>query len=280
MVVKFDKETTITEKYVTEMVNKDRAKIVEPSADPVEVVEQKIFDVKLNGYSVCNWQNKKSDLLEVSFSVSIAGSKMADLFRKEGKRLVSANDIHFHSSLLLQYIGIETLINPSSDYIIVHVHSDDTDISIVRRKNCVFSGSFPFGARTAVDMIAKATNNRNQAIDSLIALYVDGNLDDTHNKRIIGLVETVFQEWLNDLDNTVATSKVEIAHPASIILNASDHEGGFLKVLKSRDQSDNASELLVEELASGADFSGSAEKNSLSILHATAIHSIFLSKLC
>ena len=105
MSIDFDKKTKISSQYISGIIEKERSKMLPKSDEPIELIEQKIFDVRLNGYSVSEWENRETDRLEVSFAVSMAGVRMIESFVRECRGVVSQSHVHFHSSLLLQQMA-------------------------------------------------------------------------------------------------------------------------------------------------------------------------------
>lgn len=276
MTMNFEKEVQVSKKYICELIEADRAKIVPTSAEPMQVVEQKIFDVKLNGYSVADWENKQTRSLNVSFTVSIASARMVEYFIDECRHLVHRKDVQFHSSLLLQYIGVEKILKPREDYYLVHVHGDYTDMFVVNKKTCVFFGSLHSGVRTIIGRIGTATNNNKQAVDSLLSLYTSGKLEDAHNKKNIEVVEEVVGDWYQKLSKLLAESGNEMSPSASIIINTLTHNDCFLKILRKINPKAFVSELPIDDLLSQVVFVEQSEKSRLSSLYTIAIHSLFM----
>jgi peptidyl-tRNA hydrolase len=85
------------------------------------------------------------------------------------------------SSLLLQYIGIEKVLEPGQNYCLIHVHGNQTDVSLTKRKSCIFFGSYPFGVKNLIDKLAVETKNGYQAADSLLSLYI-GKIRISYNR--------------------------------------------------------------------------------------------------
>lgn len=268
----YEKETEITQKLICDLIDSDRKKIASDSTEPTMVIEQKIFDVKLNHYSINDWQNKKTKVLDVAFTVSVAGTKMIEYFIEECSHVVKKNKVKFHSSLLLQYIGIEEVLEPGQSYCLVHVHGDESDLSIIKQKSCVFFGSFSYGTKTTVDQIAKLSKTGKQVAESTLVLYTGEKLEQMQDSKEIEIVESVAKEWSEKLKNLITQSKNEIAAPMSIIVTACAHDDYFVKVLKKTYPSLNVYILSIDDLLSHVDFDVMVDKRRLTALHAIAIH--------
>jgi hypothetical protein len=272
--LKFEKDNEISKKYICDLIEKDRAAITSEISEPFRVIEQKIFDVRLNGYSVTVWENKKARALDVSFTISVAGTKMIQYFTDECTNMVSPHKIQFHSSLLLQYIGIENVLKHGPDYCLAHIHGDLTDVFIVKQNSCVFFGSFRFGIRTLINKIAKITNNHREAVDSLLTLYAGGKLDEAHNAKNIEVIDNMIGEWKNEFNKLLTESKIDFDHSLPIILNTISHEDCFVKVLKKLDPSVDITLLSTSDLLAHVIFGEQTQKGKLAALYAIAIHSL------
>lgn len=273
----FEKEKTITRKFISDLVNDDRSKITSTKKEEsLEVIEQKIFDVRLNGYSVADWEDKTTRSLEVAFTVSVAGSKMIELFIDAVKPLVYQSKVHFHSSLLLQYITIEKVLSFGPNYCLVHAHGDYTDIFIVHEKSCVYFGSYPVGIRTILAMLAAKTNNHEQALDSLISLYMNDKLDDVNYKKICEAIGGVVVDWVGGLKALLDQSKVEMKPSTSMVLNSLFYESCLLRVLQETSPQAMISTLPIEGLLPHVAVEDFVEKNRLQILQSIAIHSLIV----
>jgi len=229
--VRFDKDTAVDRAYIMKLVGDERAKMIPEQSEPVRVVEEKIFDVRLNGYSVNDWQDKGARALDISFTVSVAGAHTIDRFAALCEHAVHPHQVHFHSSLLLQFIGIEKSLQTSENYAIIHVHGELTDVAMVHDRSCIFFGSYPFGVRTMVRKVAASTKTDGHAADSLIALYTGGKLDPAQDKKAGAVIESVSEGWAKELDKVLLLSPQDIRSSANIVISARAHEDSLAKML-------------------------------------------------
>ncbi len=269
----FDKDTEISQKYVFDLIDEDRKEILK-SEEALQVIEQKIFDIKLNSYSVSDWQRKSAKNIDISFTISVASSKMVTFFIDQFKHIVHSNKIFFHSSLLLQYMSIEKVLEPGQNYCLIHVHGDQTDASLIRRKSCIFFGSYSFGVRNFIEKLSKETGNAYQASDSLLSLYVGNRLDTALGDKNISAIKKVADEWLGELKKMLLIQKHEIKPPMSVIITASFHDDCFVKVVKDSIPGVPVYVLSIDDLMSRVVFDHYAERGRLTALYAIAIHSL------
>jgi len=269
----FEKETEITQKYIIDLIDVDN-KSSTKSNKLLQIIEQKIFDVKLNSYSVTDWEHKVSRNLEVSFTASTINSNMLDYFILQCKQIVNKNKIYFHSSLLLQFIGIEEVLEPGKNYCLIHVHGNNTDVSIVRKEACIFFGSYDFGTKDLIEEVAKETGNGLQAADSLLALYADNKLYNSENKKNIIAIEKISKQWLGELKGLLKEKELNIKPPTSVILNCSTHNACFVKVIKESIPGVSIYTLSLDDLLNRVSFNHLTDIKILTALYTIAIHSL------
>jgi hypothetical protein len=271
---RFDtKEAEITQKYILDLIDADNKSLIQ-SDEPLQIIEQKIFDVKLNGYSVSDWEHKNAKDLEVSFTASMINSNMLNYFIDQCKHIVHQNKIYFHSSLLLQFIGIEEVLELGKNYCLIHVHGNNTDVSMVKKESCIFFGSYSFGIKDFIENLAKETGNGLQASDSLLALYVDNKLNNSENKKNIVAIEKVSKLWLDGLKNILTEQKLDIKPPNSVILNCSTHNACFVKVIQDSIPGVSIYTLSIDDLLHRVSFDHLTDTKILTALYTIAIHSL------
>lgn len=271
---RFEKDTEITQKYICDLIDKDRADLAQNSSEPLVVIEQKIFDVRLNNYSIIDWEHKETKALDVSFTVSVAGKRMIEHFIDQCSDLVRASKVSFHSSLLLQYMGIEKVLEPGQNYCLVHIHGDETDVSVIKQKSCIFFGSFSMGVRTVIEKVASLTNNGKQAAESLLVLYTGEKLETEQNRKNIESIQNAGSEWFKELKKVLTGSGFDIKPPMSVIVTAWSHDDFFVKVLKDSVLGVPVYLLSIDDLLTKVSFGEFSEKRRLIALHAIAIHSL------
>jgi cell division ATPase FtsA len=262
----FKQPTEITEKLILDIISKERNSLIPENfqGNKVDIIEEKISNVRLNGYIIHDWKGKKSTDIEVSFSISIAGSNTADLLRSVCM-IVPRNRIYFHSSLLLQYIAIEQLIPSHSAYTLVHVHGELTDIAVIDHHSCIFFGSYPIGVYSVIRKVAKEGNTDVEVADSAIGI--------AEHAEPNAAVAAGAQFWTNEFKKMFDSATPPILLPGRTILCGHVHEEFFRKSLKGAYPHMQPDILTLDEIKAFVTY-GTDDKIRLSGLYAMAIHSI------
>lgn len=228
--VDFPSETVVTEKMVADIVAKERSRSAPDSqTDTITPIEEKIFYVRLNGYSINTWRGKKAKNLEVSFATSLAGERMMERFRGMFRSVVRESRVHFHSSLLLQHIGIERVLPNKSSYALIHAHDELTDVVVIKHRSCVFFGSYPIGIRTITRTLSHSAKIDERTADSALTLYARGELDSNHSKALVETIGKPVKGWALEFDKLIRKEQSVGAIPTDIILSARVHNNLFLR---------------------------------------------------
>ncbi|MDB5239311.1 MAG: hypothetical protein JWO00_646 [Candidatus Parcubacteria bacterium] len=226
-----DKNTAITDKKVREILDEERKKLMPDTDGPLETIEEKIFDVRLNGYSVLVWENKQAHLLEISYAVTVGGSDTIRRFRESCEHIIRPSRIHFHSSLLLQYVGVLAAMPERTTYTLVHIHGELTDVLSVKNGSCTFFGSYPMGINTIIRKIAHSTKMDIQTADSLISLYLGNRLDPEHASSTASVMKAMAAGWSGELSKLFKDTSLQSSLGRDVLVAARSHEDFFVQSL-------------------------------------------------
>lgn len=270
----FKKETSITKAYILKLISEERAKMSGKSESDLHVIEEKVFDVRLNGYSVASWEGRATNQLEVSFVSSLAGGRMTSRFIGACEKAVGKKSVFFHSSLFLQHIAIQKVVPDRATYALVHVHGELTDIAIMHAHSCIFFGSYPFGVHTIVRTIARELKVSEQIADSTLNLISQGALDDTRTKKQRVIVDNMSNGWIGEFRKLLKINPAASGVPRHVIISARSHEDFFIDSFKRAYPQSTLEKLNLEQMTQLVDFDNHVEKLRLSALYVIAIHSM------
>ncbi len=266
----FSKQTVINRARVAEIIKAERKELASGDEKGLSSIEEKIFEVRLNGYSVAEWEGAAAKSLEASFAVSLAGTRMIERFKEALRRANAREEAHFHSSLLLQYTGIGLAEPNNGPYVLVHVHGELTDLVVADSHSCVLFGSHPLGIRSAVRKIAHALKLTDGTADSLLSLHENGKLDTAHNQPAAKVLADVARGWRSEcakLLSLVPSGRL----PSSAIVLARTHEDFFSAALKEEPTSLHPRNLSADEFEKLVAFDPSAERLRTTALYAIAV---------
>ncbi len=269
---KMEKETRITRSFVKNIIQKERRTMISSDSEMMVAIEEKIFDVRLNGYSIVEWENNKSDTFEVSFAISLAGKSTISRFTEECKKAgVTTTHIDFHSSLLLQHIAIDSTSLTVDPHILIHVHGELTDIVISTGETCILFGSHPMGVRTIIRQLAEKRSISTSEADSMVTLLEAKQLDPIHSTVDANALSEIVNIWIKKSTEIISLAP-KTYQPLNIIISSRFHETLFKTAISSAYPSIKTDTLSSEHLYSLATFASQAEKLRLTILYMEAIH--------
>lgn len=227
----FDRDTQVTPERIHKILEAERPHTGLNPDIPARIIEEKVFDVRLNGYSIAEWEGKSARSLEISYALSVGSEESIRNLSRTVDRLADARHVHFHSSLLLQYMSLRQASIPGDPYMLIHVHGELTDVVAVRHGMCSFFGSFPTGCDTLVRKIAAARRVGKNAAESIVSLYVGKHMDSAEEARTGVTIHHTMHQWLEGLSG-LARSMGDFA-PMTVFLIAHSHEELFDEALRT-----------------------------------------------
>ena len=269
----FKDNTLISQTFIERLISDERNKMTTDSKE-IRVIEEKVFDVRMNGYSIVAWVGRRTKELEVSFVSSIAGSRMVERFIDVCSRSVGTKHVYFHSSLFLQHLGIQEVIRDHSSYALVHIHGELTDVAIVHANSCQFFGSYPLGVHTIVRTIARESGIDELSAESLLTTHISGNLDPHFGKKESTLIATLGESWTTEFKKLIETGSSIEKLPHHIIISAHSHESFFVDSFKLTYPQVTIDMLGMDEVAHRVTYDIHAKKLVLASLYILAIHTL------
>ena len=270
----FEKETKITRSHIHSILQDERMKLLKSSNDAMIGIEEKIFDVRLNGYSIEKWENNIARSLEISFAISVASKRIIDAISVAAKTSgAHGSKIDFHNSLLLQHIAMGSSLHLSGSYLLVHVHGELTDIVAVNDQSCVLFGSYPIGVRTITRQLSSALNTSDSAIDSTLNLYSAGQFDPLHASTDVQNIQLALSPWIES--SLKVTSLIPSNRkPTHAIISSRSYEAIFKNSFSSAYPNIKTDVIPSEEILKLATFDPQIDKLRLTVLYAIAIHNL------
>jgi hypothetical protein len=239
--VSYEKETKITKASIMEIVDKERQELekrfVAENDTNLEFdlafIEQKIFEIKLNGYPTEHFENKETREFEVSFVTSISSKNILSRIEKTIEKSIRMNqrNVECHSSLLLQYFALRTVFPGKNDYMVIHVHHEISDIIVVKNGVCSVMASFPSGIATFSHTSAALLKLSQEVSDSSLNLHSKKALHPAESHRIETAAKSSLASWAGQFTDTIASLGEGNSIPHRVYLLANAHYAYFEKAL-------------------------------------------------
>jgi len=268
-----DEERNVDEKLIQKIIKDERMKS-EDSESLLTAIEEKVFDVRLNGYSIGEWQEKDAKNIEVSYTSSYANKNIIEKFRSHCSNYISKSKIQFHSSLLLQYMGLQNIYLSTQNYCIVYLHGELTDTVLVRQGFPVFFGSFPFGVQTLIRKISKNAKVDDGTAESMLSLLVSNNIDSVGFEANIDIINDVTKGWKDNLIKILASEVSDKESKYDFIVVSRTHEDYFISIVRQIFSKARVQSLSSDLVQSKVPFTNNSDHIRLLALYASAISSM------
>lgn len=219
--VTYEFEKEITKDIITKIVS-DEVKKNENSLDMIPL-EQNIFEIRLNGYVVSSYKGKEAHSLEISLSTSFGSKIFLDKLHDVVGRVVEIKHHKCHSALLMQYTALRSILEDNKEYVYIHIHSELTDIIIVKNGLCKHISSFPFGITSLLRKMANSMNQGIAASDSLLTLYQGDKLTESEKNNTKKIITPLLNAWSAMCIKSLTGSFDIINIPRTVLMSAHSH---------------------------------------------------------
>jgi hypothetical protein len=218
----FKKEVSIRQSTVAALLEKEKSASAKLFAvGDAAAIDTKLFEIKINGYPVADYEGKHALSLEGTMVISFASRKMLNEIKSRINRFFRAHDETFHSALILRYVALRSVMSHHTDYVWLQIHGELTDVLVVREGACAISGSLPFGLDTLVRKFASATNESQATAASLLEF-----LDNSSNTVLIlektrSTLGKIMPEWTREIVSLMSSGGESMQ--ASIAYVSAEH---------------------------------------------------------
>jgi cell division ATPase FtsA len=216
--VAYEKDTEITDSVVKKVIETDRQDLVQKYEADMVFVEQKIFDVELNGYSIEKFQGKRARRLKISFAFTLSSDKIVKQIQSVVQQHLHIKKDYFHSAILLQYLSSRAVAVEGEEYIVLHAHGEYTDVVVVKKGFSSYLASFPFGTSTLIRKTCITLNSTFETTDSKLAMYMDKKLDDEEQQNVEKVLMPILKGWQSECAKTFEGIGEHVALPRIVHL--------------------------------------------------------------
>lgn len=274
----FEKDTEITFKMVQNLVEEERRKLEETSKisnSDLIFIEQKIFEIKLNGYKVNSYDGKKARSLEISFAATLSSKKLLERINTALiKAMHGRTRPQYHSALLLNFLAMRSLVPERDNFVGVHIHSEMTDVIVVKNGLSAHLASFPFGTETLIRKMVTATKGSLETVESTLNLLEEGRLETSEENKINKIITPILNSWYEEYMKSVDHENDGAFLPKTVYLSAHQNVELFKKAIHEN----NAGALNVSFETTSADmhvtFDKQSEYSQLMGMYALAVRSM------
>jgi hypothetical protein len=204
----FEKEVVIKHAIIAPLIQKEKDETSRLfAAGDSLAIDTKLFEIKLNGYHVVEYENKRASSIEGTFVVSFASRKLVNDMKLAVNRFFRTTSESFHSAVFLRYVALRSLMPLHTDYLWLQIHGELTDICLIYNGVCVMNGSLPFGSYTLLHKFANVTKENETTAASTLALFQSGGNTGQMAEKTRLTIGKILSEWTCGIADLISGGK-------------------------------------------------------------------------
>lgn len=229
---KSGEEIEITEEFIREFIEEEIGKFAKENSsvypevlgDELGILEKKIVDIKLNGYSVTNPYGKKATDIEVSIFVSFGSKKIIAKLERVLSGMVHHKEVFLHTYPVTLFNTTRDIFPEKENLLILDIGGEISDLIIVSDGVLSETVSIPFGENTLIKKIAEIFATSFDEATSTLRLYTNDSLSKNKKEKIKEKVLEVSGEWLGLLKESLRELMDGYFFPEALLLMGDDND--------------------------------------------------------
>lgn len=226
-IINFKKNTpfVFNEKLAGELIKKEIKLFEEEhalkygnSGNKFRVIELKNIKITLNGYETSEALNKKAKELEITVFVSISGEQILKKIEDTIGKYFYFKQIKFSSFVLSFFTVARDMYLKQTDFLLVDIGGEMTDIYMVKKNSLRESISFPLGRNFLTRGVALDLGCTLNEADSFISLFRDGRAEESVAKKLALILNKLRIEWLKKFQDSLTNLSNDISIPSTIYI--------------------------------------------------------------
>lgn len=204
--------------------------------EPLEIIESKIMQIRLDGYDVDQPFGHKVNQLKIAQFLS--GSPVSQLTKiKNAIGSQSHNDkVNFHSYSFAAFSTLRDNLGDKKNFLAIDVGGELTDISACIDGVLLENLSFPYGVNSIIRDIAFSQNTFQAEARSQLTLYAEGRLQARAKAIFERSLIVTQQKWTESIAEALALILDSSVIPEQIILTGDTNASQiFMNWLKDGD---------------------------------------------
>ncbi len=232
-----EKEFVITQSLVDGIIKEEEVifkKELDPDND-FRVIDSSVVHTRINGYTLETSIGKKTKNLDAYLYMSmVSGNVIKTIEEVILKHFhLHESDIYIHTFPLVSFSVIRDMFSGSSDFVLMDVTSEVTDLSLVEGDVIKHSVSVPSGKNFLLRQIMKTFSLTPELAESTLHLFIDEKLNSDDVLKMEEVFVNVEKEWSIYLENGLSELSSEFILPASVYLTCdSDISAIYTNFLK------------------------------------------------
>lgn len=222
-----DKEFVITKAFLDDVMNQEVEVLkkelnTQNPNETFEVIEKSIVHSKINGYTLDDAIGKNTKSFDASLYMSVVSDNFIDKIMGTLYKYthVFHDNILINTFPLISFSVIRDLFTKESNFIIMDVTGEVTDITLVKGDIIIDTVTIPSGRNFIVRQIAKNFNVSTEIAESTLRLYLSKKLEEETSTKMAEVVVAVENEWSVYIENALTELAPDMNLPSTMFITA------------------------------------------------------------
>lgn len=211
------------------------AKYVE-AKEEIRIIELRSIKTMLNGYETREPIDQKVEEVEMTLFLSMSPEQVLQKIEASVAKYFHFESIKFSSFTMASFAVIKNMFADKSDFLLIDVGGEVTDISMVKKNVLRESVSFPIGRNFIPRGLSQNLNISNIEAESYLSMARDGHLSKELEIKISPALNNLKMEWLKHFQESLANLSKDISVPYMIYLSAEKEFMNFFGEIISSEQ--------------------------------------------
>lgn len=226
LIISNEKEFIVTERFIDDVILKEENvfvhELTDGAPDTFAIVEKNIIHTKINGYTLDNPIGKKTKNLDAVLCMSAMDREVVDRVLTTVLRHthIPREKIALHTFPLVSFSVVRDLFSGGSDFLIMDITGDMSDVTLVQDSVIMQSVSMPSGRNFILRQISKTFDVSLEIAESMLHLYNTEKVDDVQKQKMDSLVALMEQEWAIYFENALLELSPSLTLPTNMYLMA------------------------------------------------------------
>ncbi len=212
------------------------------SEKEIEAIESRIIQMKCNGYEARHSLGKTINEAEIYLYIGVAPTVVLNKFSEAILRSFKNISVQYHSFPLAYYSVIRDSFPSKTDYLLIDVSGEVTDITMVRKGALLETVSFPQGRNFIFRKLGEVFRQSPESVRSLLSPTYRRNANDASSTKLKQTLQEAKKEWLNSLRGALTKLSRELYIPEEVFLTI-DHD--VAKIISSWVLDDSLTSLVL-----------------------------------
>ncbi len=169
----------------------------------LKLLEQKVIQIKLNGYEAPSPLNKEAKTADIVLYTSFAERAIFEKIKETILHFFHPKAMVVHSAPLVYYSVLRDIFPEENDFMLVDVGDEVTDISLVKAGSLLEISSFPLGHNHIFRGVCNSLNCAEELALSSLSLYFEKKTNDDQNVKISDILEQTKKFWGDSFQHTL-----------------------------------------------------------------------------